>query len=150
MKLGANILDQRQRAAAIGLSAAIGAIVLIALLLSLRLTTVAAPSATTWHVHPNGSDSDPGTLGLPFKTIQHAIDRAEDGDTILVAAGAYTENVIITKTLTLRGGRTSTGHLVARCTSPANTQRWHSQAARALGCPPNRGRVTSIVESSTS
>ncbi|MCP4539909.1 MAG: DUF1565 domain-containing protein, partial [Chloroflexi bacterium] len=109
MKLGANILNQRQRAAALWLSTAIGAIVLIALLLSLRLTAVAAPTATTWYVHPNGSDSDSGTLDLPFKTIQHAIDKAEGGDTILVAAGAYTENVIITKTLTLHGGHTVSG-----------------------------------------
>jgi hypothetical protein len=58
MKLRVNILDQRRRAAAIGLSAGIGATVLIALLLSLQLVTTAAPGATTWYVHPNGSDSD--------------------------------------------------------------------------------------------
>jgi hypothetical protein len=101
--------SREQRAAAIGLSAGIGGIILVVLLLSLRLTAVAAPGQTTWYVHPGGSDEDTGTLGLPFQTIQHAIGTATDGDTILVAFGTYTENLVITESLTLRGGYAVSG-----------------------------------------
>jgi predicted GH43/DUF377 family glycosyl hydrolase len=109
MKHRMNNLDQRRSTAAIGLSAGIGAVALIALVLSLQSTAVAAPSQTTWYVHPNGSDGNPGSLLLPFATIQYAIGVASDGDTILVASGTYTENLVITETLTLRGGYTMSG-----------------------------------------
>jgi predicted GH43/DUF377 family glycosyl hydrolase len=100
-----------RRTTAIGLSAGFGGIILVVLLLSLRLTAVAAPGQTTWYVHPDGSDENSGSLLLPFGTIQYAINVATDGDTILVAAGTYTENLSITETLTLRGGYTMSGTL---------------------------------------
>lgn len=47
---------------------------------------------STFHVnnlHPSASDSNPGTLALPWLTIQHAVNTAAAGDSILVHSGTY-------------------------------------------------------------
>jgi parallel beta-helix repeat protein len=44
--------------------------------------------------------------GGQFKTIQEAVDAAKPGDTVLVAPGTYTENVVVSKPLTITGNAT--------------------------------------------
>jgi parallel beta-helix repeat protein len=44
-----------------------------------------------------------GAPANPCDTIQHGHDTASPGDTILIAAGPYTENVTVTKRLTFEG-----------------------------------------------
>ncbi|HWE02748.1 MAG TPA: right-handed parallel beta-helix repeat-containing protein [Tepidisphaeraceae bacterium] len=51
--------------------------------------------STTWFVAPTGSDSNPGTIGAPFRTIQHGADMAHSGDTVDIRAGVYHETVTL-------------------------------------------------------
>jgi predicted GH43/DUF377 family glycosyl hydrolase len=64
-----------------------------------------APAATR-HVAKTGLDSANLCLnpGQPCLTIQHAIDVAQPGDTILIAQGTYVENLVIPRQLNLLGG----------------------------------------------
>jgi alpha-N-arabinofuranosidase len=57
------------------------------------LVLALAVQAGTFHVAPNGSDSNRGTEAAPFRTIQHAADLAQPGDIITVHEGIYRERV---------------------------------------------------------
>ncbi|MEX2382381.1 MAG: carbohydrate-binding protein [Opitutales bacterium] len=52
-----------------------------------------AGSATDYYVATTGSDSNPGTLAQPFRTIQKAATLAQSGATVYVRAGTYRETV---------------------------------------------------------
>jgi hypothetical protein len=47
-----------------------------------------------YYVAPTGSDSDPGTLALPWRTIQKAAQTMVAGDTVYIRAGTYHEQVV--------------------------------------------------------
>ena len=57
------------------------------------LVPALAVQAGTFHVAPNGRDSNRGTEDAPFRTIQHAADLAQPGDIITVHEGIYRERV---------------------------------------------------------
>lgn len=69
--------------------------ILFALVLAVSLglaigTSVAADPGTTYYVSTTGDDdTGDGTVGNPWRTIQHAVGQVFSGDTIMVAAGAY-------------------------------------------------------------
>ena len=53
------------------------------------------PTDGVLFVSNDGSDTNPGSLLAPFRTIQHAIDNAEAGDLISIRAGTYRERLRI-------------------------------------------------------
>ncbi len=66
--------------------------------------TVQTSTAGVWYVNDaTGNDANLGTENCPKKTIGAAVTAAAAGDIINVAAGSYTGNILITKTLDIRG-----------------------------------------------
>ena len=63
-----------------------------------------ANKLTMIYVATTGSDANQGTEASPFLTVQHAIDIAGSGDTVLVAPGTYTENLAIERALSVTIG----------------------------------------------
>lgn len=63
----------------------------------------ASAASTSYYVSTSGSDTNPGTLALPFKTIPQAIRVAAAGDTIYVRAGTYPGFEITKSGITISG-----------------------------------------------
>ena len=49
--------------------------------------------ATTYYVSPHGNDAWTGTQDRPFRSIQHAADLLQPGDTCLIRGGEYAETI---------------------------------------------------------
>jgi uncharacterized repeat protein (TIGR01451 family) len=98
--------NRRLRAVRLAITVGLATLFLMALLCGLREVSPAYADPGILYVdRASGSDTtactDPNS---PCATIGYALDQAEDFDTILVARGTYTENLVITKTITLKGG----------------------------------------------
>ena len=48
---------------------------------------------TRYYVSPWGNDTNPGTLGQPWRHVSHAVESVGPGDTIYVTAGTYHEYI---------------------------------------------------------
>lgn len=56
-----------------------------------------APSVTTYYVSTSGSDSNAGTSSAPWRTIARAASLAGAGSRVVIRAGAYGEDVTLSK-----------------------------------------------------
>src|SRR5271154_5111695 len=65
-------------------------LVVLTLMLVPSLT---AQSGATYYVSTGGSDSNAGTIGSPWLTIQHAANSVSAGATVYVFGGVYNESV---------------------------------------------------------
>ena len=75
-----------------------GAIFLVAAVAAAPALTPAFAEGEIYYVNGSiGSDSNPGTEALPWKTIQKAADTLTAGQSVNVAAGTYPERVHITQ-----------------------------------------------------
>ncbi len=72
---------------------------------SLVAASGVAASSTTWYVSPTGASGAAGTscATASFGTISAAVSAAAAGDTVVVCAGTYKEDVAVSKALTLTG-----------------------------------------------
>ncbi|MES2556817.1 MAG: T9SS type A sorting domain-containing protein [Bacteroidota bacterium] len=51
--------------------------------------------ATDYYVSPSGNDSNPGTSGAPWQTLQYAVDQLQPDDILYVASGTYNEKIVL-------------------------------------------------------
>lgn len=58
---------------------------------------LAAPLSAQYqlYVSPAGNDGNAGTLNMPWKTVQFALDHAVPGSTIYLMGGTYSENAVV-------------------------------------------------------
>jgi hypothetical protein len=66
---------------------------MVALPLLVLATTWPAEAAQSYYVAPHGSDTAPGTISQPFKSITKAVQSLRPGDTLYVRGGTYAERV---------------------------------------------------------
>jgi len=80
-------------------------------------------SGATFYVAAGGNDGNPGSAGMPWATIQHAVENIGPGDIILVGSGTYAGARIdnsgqagLVKTLRVAPG----AHVLLNAPGPAN------------------------------
>ncbi len=81
--------------------------VIIVTLLLLVPAFAAAQAGKTFYVSTSGNDSNAGTVGSPWRTIQHAANSVTAGATVDVRGGTYNESVTIAVS-----GNSSAGYII--------------------------------------
>jgi hypothetical protein len=56
-----------------------------------------SPEGANYYVSPSGDDSNPGSESQPWRTILHAANQANSGDTVYVRSGIYKEAISFDK-----------------------------------------------------
>lgn len=91
-----------------------------------------------FHVSINGNDSNTGTRKAPLRTIQHAADLAQPGDTITVHGGVYRERISPP-----RGGDSDNKRIIYRAARAENVEITGSErATNWVKVQPNVWKVT--------
>lgn len=68
-----------------------------------QLIVCATASAATYYVSPEGNDRNSGTSeDRPFRVVQHAIDRMQAGDTLVVLDGVYSGTLKLKSGITIQ------------------------------------------------
>lgn len=80
-------------------------VILILIFMNLVFASSGFSSEKGYYVAENGSDTNPGSTGRPWRTIQHAVRSTKAGDTILVRGGTYNEGEIWLRKEHGHGGR---------------------------------------------
>lgn len=77
----------------------LGSLGFSAVLLPAILLLATLPAfAVDYYVSTTGDDLNPGTFEQPFRTIQKGADTAQAGDNVLIMAGTYVENIVVSNT----------------------------------------------------
>ncbi|MDX1992439.1 MAG: choice-of-anchor Q domain-containing protein [bacterium] len=72
------------------------------------------PCTLTCYVSLTGNDANPGTIGLPKRTVQAAVNQVNSGGSIVISVGEYVENVEVPfgKNILIDGAGSGTDPLV--------------------------------------
>jgi parallel beta-helix repeat protein len=65
------------------------------LAMGLLLSCALMAQAATSYVATSGDDAGAGTAQQPYRTIGHAVARAQPGDTVLIGQGTYVESLLL-------------------------------------------------------
>jgi len=71
------------------------ALIVVVTLTALFAGPSAAATGLSYYVSTSGNDNNPGALGSPWRTIQHAANTVAAGDTVFVRGGVYKEHINI-------------------------------------------------------
>jgi hypothetical protein len=76
---------------------------MISLAVACQLILATTVSAATYYVSPSGNNGNKGTSEKrPYRVVQHAIDRMQAGDTLVVLDGFYTGTLKLRSGITIR------------------------------------------------
>jgi len=140
-----NLADSDRRLCIMRLAMTVGlAMLSVAVLLcTVKVTPARAIPSTLYVDGASGNDTAGCTNPIsPCATISYALSQAGDGDTILVAQGTYTENLVITKTVTLEGAYESAGW--SRCLDRCTTTIDGNQSGRVIEVQTTLSETTVI------
>ncbi len=79
----------------------LSALFLALIIVASALTCVFAAPADVY-VSPDGEDLADGSLSAPFKTLQKAIDAAEEGATVYLRGGTYDNGAVVKKSVKIK------------------------------------------------